>query len=116
MAKAAVKMVTAKEAAKLAGIGDKGLRRYIRAGKIKATKVDGNWLVALNDLDAFIKALAEKPARGGDKIDVLVCPICEAHDFKLPENEYGEVIQCRRCEGSFVYRQKHIDQIDEPKA
>jgi len=111
MAKAAVvKSVTVKEAAKLAGIGDKGFRRYIRNGKVKASKVDGNWLVALNDVEAFIKFLAEKPAKGSEgKVDTLVCPICESITHEIPDNEFGSVVNCGVCEGAFIFRSKHIE-------
>lgn len=49
------KFLTLKEVAKKLRVSERSIYRYIKIGKIKATKV-GYWRIANNDLEKFIKS------------------------------------------------------------
>jgi excisionase family DNA binding protein len=52
--------LTLKEAARQAGLSPITLRVQIRNGRIKATKVGRDWLVARDELRAYLKSVGKQ--------------------------------------------------------
>ena len=56
--------VSAAEAARLYGLSEKTVRRWIRAGRLRADKRDGTYSVALDDVSALAgRVSAQRPAQ-----------------------------------------------------
>lgn len=57
-----VQYLTLEEAAQSLKVGTETLRRYVRAGKLKAAKVGRVWRVRTDEWEAFCRRLEELPA------------------------------------------------------
>jgi hypothetical protein len=67
--------VSAAEAARVCGLSEKTVRRWIRAGRLRADKRDGAYSVALDDVSALAgKVSAPASGPGADTTDEAVRP------------------------------------------
>lgn len=49
------------EAAELLGISERTLRTYVQAGRIRATKIGGDWTFTADNIQAFLQGRVPRP-------------------------------------------------------
>jgi len=60
------KLLTLKETAKLLRVSERTIMRYLKSGKLKASKV-GQWRIKESDLDRFLKENENNKSKKIDK-------------------------------------------------
>ena len=56
------KLLTLKETAKILRVSERTIMRYLKSGKLKASKV-GRWRIKENDLEKFLKESSNEKKR-----------------------------------------------------
>ena len=70
--------ISLNEAAEKLGVHYMTAYRYVRTGRLPATKIGGTWCVATDDLEKFIDRPSTQAGRGHRQLDLYVEPLISA--------------------------------------